>query len=207
MKIPIYNQEGKTDKSINLSKDWSDLEVSPDLIHQVVQVEKSNQRRPWAKTKDRSEVRGGGKKPWRQKGTGRARHGSNRSPIWQGGGITFGPNPKKNSHRKVNKKMKQLALIGILKEKMAKEAVVVIEKIELKEPKTNLLKKIIDNVFSDKQPSSLLLIADKVDKNLRLSSRNISFLNIANVNSLSPLKLLRPSKILITKNAFSQVVK
>ncbi len=111
MNISVYNQEGKEVGSTVLPKEIFGLEVSPDLVHQVVLSQTSNRRVAVAHTKDRSDVRGGGRKPWRQKGTGRARHGSRRSPIWKGGVVTFGPNKQRNFKKKINKEMRKKALL------------------------------------------------------------------------------------------------
>src|SRR6056297_2962801 len=108
--VQVYNQKGEKLKKKRLSSDIFDIDIDQNLVHLVVTALQSNKRHPFAHTKTRSEKRGGGRKPWRQKGTGRARHGSNRSPIWKGGGVTFGPTGKENFSKKINKKMKRKAL-------------------------------------------------------------------------------------------------
>jgi len=206
MKIPIYNLEGKTEQSISLPKEISELEVSPDLIHQVIRVEGLNQRRHWSDVKDRSEVRGGGRKPWRQKGTGRARHGSSRSPIWRGGGATFGPGKERVWSKKNNKKMKRIALMGILKEKLVKKDIVILEKFSIDKPKTSALIETLKKIIADKNPQSILLVVEKIDKTVQLAARNIKYLDFVDVNSIGPGSLIKPKKILITKEAFDQLI-
>ena len=128
MKADLYNQEGKKmDAEVLLPKEIFEVPLNSDLVYQVAVSQNSNRRQKTAKTKDRSEVRGGGKKPWRQKGTGRARHGSNRSPIWVGGGVTFGPNLEKNFKKIVPKKMRRKALFMVLSEKAKNNFIIVLE--------------------------------------------------------------------------------
>ncbi len=136
MKVKVYNQEGKEVGSAELPKEIFEVPMNADLVHQVAQAQFANMRIVHAHTKDRSEVRGGGKKPWRQKGTGRARHGSIRSPIWIGGGVTFGPTNKRNFKKKVNKKMKRKALFIALSSKAKDDEIILLDELKLKEPKT-----------------------------------------------------------------------
>lgn len=217
MLINIYNQEGGKIDQMKLPKENFEKKIKPDLIHQVVTVEQKNRRRPWAHTKNRSEARGGGRKPWRQKGTGRARHGSIRSPIWKGGGVTFGPRKDKSLRQNVNKKMKKRALAEILKEKIVKEDVFVLDKLTLKKPRTQELMKTIQKILAAKSPKkapsskrkvmSCLLVVEKIEKNLKLASRNIKKLSIEEARNVSPLTLLNFQKIILTKEAFHQLVK
>ena len=116
VKTKLYNLKGEENGDIKLNPEIFDVQVTPELIHQTVVAQMANHRENIAKTKDRSEVRGGGKKPWRQKGTGRARHGSSRSPIWKGGGVTFGPTANENYSKKLNKKMNLSIKLVNLKE-------------------------------------------------------------------------------------------
>lgn len=144
MKLPLYNIEGKELKKIDLSDKIFNLPWNGDLVHQVVTSILSNARNNVAHTKDRSDVSGGGKKPWRQKGTGRARHGSNRSPIWRGGGITFGPINEKNFVKKINKKMRTKALAVTLSQKIRDNELILLEPIKISEAKTVKAKEIIE---------------------------------------------------------------
>ncbi len=207
MSVSIYNQEGEKTGKFSLPKGFFEKKVNHDLIHQVIYVERSNQRHPWGHVKDRSEVRGGGKKPWRQKGTGRARHGSSRSPIWKGGGVTFGPNKKRKLHKNINKKMRRLALIDILKDKLTKEDVIVLKDgFSLDKPKTKTLLTIIKKILP-KEKSSCLLITERVDKNLSLATRNIKNINLTDICNISANALIAPKKVIITQNALEQLLK
>ena len=148
MLINIYNQEGKKTGQMKLPEEVFGKDFKPDLIHQVIIGMQSNKRQGTAHTKDRGEVRGGGKKPWKQKGTGRARHGSNRSPIWIGGGVTFGPTNEKNYKKVLPKKIRKAALLSILSAKAKDKDILVVEGIEIKEPKTKIIKPILDKLLS-----------------------------------------------------------
>ncbi len=207
MEVNTYNQIGEKIGEFNLPKSFFDKKINHDLIHQVIYVEKSNQRHPWAHVKDRSEVSGGGKKPWRQKGTGRARHGSNRSPIWKGGGVTFGPNKKRILHKNINKKMRRLALADILKDKLAKENVIILKDgFSMDKPKTKILLTSINKLLPKEKSSSCLLIIEGVNKNLSLAVRNIKNINLADVRNISAGTLISPKKIIITQNALEQLL-
>lgn len=150
MESKIYNIEGKEFGSINLPESIFGIPWNSDLVHQVIMSEMSNRRSPIAHTKTRGEVRGGGKKPWKQKGTGRARHGSTRSPIWVGGGVSHGPRNDKNFERKVNKKMRAKALLTALAKKYKDGEIIFIDAINFSEAKTKFAKKFIDSISSVK---------------------------------------------------------
>ncbi len=207
MEVNTYNQKGEKIGKFSLPKIFFEKKINHDLIHQVIYVERANQRHPWGHVKDRSEVRGGGRKPWRQKGTGRARHGSNRSPIWKGGGVTFGPNKKRNLHKNINKKMRRLALAEILKDKLAKENVVILKDgFSLDKPKTKIFSANMKKILPKEKPSSCLLIIKGVNKNLSLAIRNIKNISLADVRNVSADTLINPKKIIITQNAFKQLL-
>ena len=127
--VKVYNTEGQTSKTLELNEAVFAIPLKTSLINQVYQAIRANLRSPWADTKDKGEVRGGGKKPWKQKGTGRARHGSIRSPIWKGGGVTFGPLTDRNYKQKINKKMSRNAVIMALSEKVRSDEFVVLENL------------------------------------------------------------------------------
>ena len=127
--VDLYNLEGKKNGKLEVADKVFAAKLNPDLVHQVYVALEANARQPWADTKDKSEVRGGGKKPWKQKGTGRARHGSSRSPIWKGGGVTFGPLSIRNYKKKVNKKMNRQAVSMCLSDKLMQEKMFVLEQL------------------------------------------------------------------------------
>ncbi len=139
MKVTIYNQNKEKTEEIELPKEIFDVQMNADLVHQVVVSQMANRRKVIAHTKDRGDVRGGGKKPWRQKGTGRARHGSRRSPIWKGGGVTFGPTNERVYKKEIPKKMQRKALMMVLSAKIKSNSFLILDKINLKESKTKLM--------------------------------------------------------------------
>ncbi len=198
MKISVYNKKGKTEKKLDLPEDIFELNLNSDLIYQVVTSQQANRRQNSAHTKDRSEKRGGGRKPWRQKGTGRARHGSKRSPIWKGGGVTFGPRNERNYKKKINKKEKRKALFMALGAKKENDLLIVIEDLNIKEPKTKELS------FLNKLPckkESTLIAAGKVNENLLLSARNIPNLKIMEARNLNALDLLSYKYLILSKDS------
>jgi len=144
--VNLYNQEGKEIGKAELTSEIFDVKLNSNLVHQAVVAQTANKRQVLAHTKDRSEVRGGGKKPWRQKGTGRARHGSIRSPLWRGGGITFGPTNERNFSLKINKKAKRKALLMCLSDKAKNERIILVDNLELAEAKTKKFFQILLNL-------------------------------------------------------------
>ncbi len=198
MEATIYNTKGKETGKIQLSEEVFGLPWNADLVHQVATSMQSSARQPIAHAKDRGEVRGGGKKPWRQKGTGRARHGSIRSPLWVGGGVTHGPRKDKKYDRKVNKKAKVKALFTILSKKFKEGEILFVDSFSYATPKTAEAKSTL--VSLSKIKGFERLSTKKVNAAvLALSSKNVttekSFRNIANVRveearNLSPLDVL-----------------
>jgi large subunit ribosomal protein L4 len=203
MKAKLYNQEGKELKEIELPKELFELEVNVDLIHQVLLGSQSNKRQNSAKTKDRGEVSGGGKKPWRQKGTGRARHGSIRSPLWRGGGVTFGPSTEKNYKRKLNKKMRRKAVLQVLSAKAKENVVLFIDKLEIDKPNTKEIHKSFNNLFLKK--GSGLVVLPKMDKNLILSARNIEKTQTIQAKDLNVLDLLNKKFVLMPEESINVI--
>ena len=187
MKIPVYNKKGKTENKVDLTDEIFGLNINSDLIYQVVTSQQSNRRQNSAHTKDRSEKRGGGKKPWRQKGTGRARHGSIRSPIWRGGGVTFGPRNERNYKKKINKKERRKALFMGLSGKASSDLVIVLEDLSVDKPKTKELSFLSDLPCDD---GSILIAADKADENLLLAARNLPDVSVMEARNLNALDLL-----------------
>lgn len=188
MKYPLYDQKGKETGTTLLPKEIFDIKINPDLVHQVVVSQMANRRRVIAHTKDRSEVRGGGRKPWRQKGTGRARHGSRRSPIWRGGGITFGPTKDRVFKKKINKKMRRKALFMVLSAKAKEKLIVVLDDLKLEAPKTKEMAKILNKIITPK--SSALIALTKKDEKVLRAGRNIARTQIMEARNLNPLDMV-----------------
>lgn len=207
MKTLIYDAKGKQSGEINLPKEVFGLSWNGDLVHQVVVSQQSNTRIPIAHTKDRSEVRGGGRKPWRQKGTGRARHGSRRSPIWTGGGVTFGPRNDRNYTKKINKKMKTKALFTILSRKFKEGEIIFVDNISTEEPKTTKAKEILASLskvkgleyIENKKKNSALILLNERDLMTAKSFRNFGNVEVDEVRNINPVNALTYKYIIITK--------
>jgi len=196
----IYNQKGGKMGKIDLPSDIFGLEMNNDLVRQVVSAYLANKRKVIAHTKDRGEVSGGGKKPWRQKCTGRARHGSIRSPLWKGGGVTFGPTKERNFSKKINKKVKRKALFMSLSSKVRDKEIVLIDKIELDEVKTKKMLGIINNLkekIGKDLKKGVLIVQPGSDRNISLSSRNIQKTKVIRADNLNLLEVLSYKYLLI----------
>jgi len=178
------------------------VKVNPDLVHQVVVSQMANRRRVIAHTKSRAEVRGGGRKPWRQKGTGRARAGSIRSPIWRGGGVTFGPTKKRVFKKKINKKMKRKALLMVLSGKVKNNLLILLDKIKIDEPKTKLMAKILEKL---QVQGSCLIALPRMDKNLILAARNFPELETIQAKDLNALDVLNFKYLLLPKDSVKTI--
>ena len=183
-------------EKINLSDNCFGVDYKKTLVHQVITSYFSNARENYSSQKNRSDVRGGGKKPWRQKGTGRARAGTTRGPIWRGGGVTFASG-KRNFSEKINKKMYKVAMKSIMSELLRTDRVVAIDKIALKEIKTKEMHKILKKY----DLKSVLIVTNEIDEKLFLSARNIKDVGIATVDYFDPPLMLSYKKILIVKDA------
>ena len=183
-------------EKVNLSEKCFGVEYKKTLVHQVITSYFSNGRESYSSQKNRSDVRGGGKKPWKQKGTGRARAGTTRGPIWRGGGVTFASG-KRNYAEKINKKMYNGAMRSIMSELIRNDKVVAIDKIDLKEIKT----KTVSSLLKEHNLDSVLIITNKIDEKLFLSARNIKNVGIATVDYLDPPLMLSFKKVLILKDA------
>ncbi len=203
-----YNQEGKEVGKIELSDRVFGLPWNADLVNQVVLSLQSSARKPYAHTKGRGEVSGGGKKPWKQKGTGRARHGSSRSPIWKGGGITHGPRNDKDYTRKVNKKMKAKALFTILSRKVRDGEVIFLDKLALGEQKTKQASLMLSNLskmngmekLAYKTGSRAMITIPESNEMIVKSFRNIPSVTVAQVSELSPVEVLRYKYLVIANS-------
>lgn len=198
MTTDIYNKEAKVVGQIDLPERIFGRSWNPDLVHQALKVQEANKRTPAAHVKDRGEVSGGGKKPWRQKGTGRARHGSTRSPIWVGGGVTHGPTPERDFSLKLNQKMRQIAIFAILSQRLKEGEIKIVESFSIEKPKTNLLDRAVKQFFGEK-PSVLLVLT--APGNVPLASHNLERVKALDPKSLNVYDLLRYKQILIEKDA------
>ena len=202
MKTEIYSAKGTKVKDIELNKEVFGQKLNGPLIHQVVSAEMASARQGNASTKTRAQVRGGGIKPWRQKGTGRARAGSIRSPLWVGGGTTFGPQPKEYK-TKVPRKMYKAALRSILSAKAKDKEIKVIDKLDFKEPKTQAAAEVLEKLKIEKKST---VIIEKADDNIVKSFRNLEKINIVSVDKISPYVLLDNEVLVITKGALDKLI-
>ncbi len=201
----IYNQKGQESGKIKLPESVFGVSWNADLVHQVVTSMMSSARHPIAHTKTRGEVSGGGKKPWQQKGTGRARHGSTRSPIWVGGGIAHGPRNDKNFDRKVNKKAKSKALYTILSKKLRDGEILFVESLNFSTPKTKDAKDVIVSFskikgfekFSTKPKNVALIAIDKKATVLTKSLENLGNLSVEELRTINPVSLMNHKYLVI----------
>lgn len=205
METKVYNKEGKEVSTIALPEAVFGLPWNGDLVHQVIVSMKTAARTPLAHTKDRSEVRGGGKKPWRQKGTGRARHGSSRSPIWRGGGITFGPRNEINFDRKVNRKMKIKALNTILSQKMRDGEIIFVDTLKMSEPKTKVAKDIMgaiakgskQEMLVNKKRNAAYIATGETMADTRKSFANFSNVQFDEIRNINPVDIAKYKYVII----------
>ena len=199
--LTVHNINGENVGEVSLKDNIFNTKINKYLVHQVIKYYLANRRRGTASTKNRSEVRGGGAKPWKQKGTGRARAGTNRSPIWVGGGTVFGPAPRDYSFS-LPKKMKVAALKSALSDKLENKEIIIIDELLLKENKTSEMVKILKNLQAFKKP---LIITEKEDNVVVLSVRNIKGAKVIPVSKLNTYDLVNQGKIIITKKALQQI--
>lgn len=208
MEFPLYNQSAENIGTVTLPDGVFAVPSNNDLLHQAVSSQMSNKRQVIAHAKTRAEVRGGGKKPWRQKGTGRARHGSIRSPIWKGGGVTFGPTKERNFKKKINKKMAQKAVMVALSEKARSGSIFVVDHITLNIPKTKEAAAIMKKFKNQLNVSgSMLIVSPATDKSLNRSIGNIQGLSAVEARNLNPLEILSYKNLMILKDAIEALTK
>ncbi|HHY41607.1 MAG TPA: 50S ribosomal protein L4 [Thermoanaerobacterales bacterium] len=200
-KVALYNIQGERIGEVELSDDVFGAEVRPDIMHRAVVNYLANQRLGTASTLTRAEVSGGGRKPWRQKGTGRARHGSIRSPLWRKGGIVFGPKPR-SFKTTMPKKLKRLALKSALSAKTRDNELILLDSLTMEAPKTKQMVTILANLKANKK--SLIVMADKND-NVVKSARNIPGVKTAYVNTLNVYDILNHDFLIMTKEAAQRV--
>lgn len=213
MEVKLFNQSGEELGKADLPDRIFGVEINPDLIHQAVVVQSANERRPLAHAKGRGEVRGGGKKPWRQKGTGRARHGSIRSPIWKGGGVTHGPTKEKVYSKKINKKAKRKALFMALSSKVKAGRLVVLDSVSLAEAKTKNLKEVLEKISANldsykktkKMRDSILMVQPGSDKNLIRAAKNLAFAKLVRADNLNVAEVLEKKYLVMLKEAIPAI--
>ena len=199
MELNIATLEGGSAGKVQVSEATFGRAFNEDLVHQAVTAYLSGGRQGSRAQKNRSDVRGGGRKPWKQKGSGRARAGSTRSPIWRTGGVTFAARPQDHS-QKLNRKMYRAALQSILSELARQDRLVIVENIQLEQPKTKLLQQKLSALNLD----SVLIISDEIGENLYLSARNLPNVDVRDVSGADPVSLVRFDKVLITVSAMKK---
>ena len=198
--VSVLNMEGKEVGSMELNDAVFGVEINEHLVHQDVVLQLANNRQGTQKAKTRSEVSGGGRKPWRQKGTGHARQGSTRAPQWTGGGVVFAPVPRDYSF-KMNKKEKRAALKSVLTSKVQENKFIVLDELKLAEVKTKEMKKVLDNL---KVNNALVIIGDD-SENVALSARNIAGVQTASVNTINVFDMLKYNTIIATKSSVASI--
>jgi len=201
MKLSVMNSaDGKSKSEIEISEATFGVEFNEPLVHQVVVAYRNNGRSGTRKQKTRSEVRGGGRKPWNQKGTGQARAGTIRSPLWRGGGKTFPSSPDENFTNKVNRKMHRAALRAILSELVRQDRLVAVDTFTMDVPKTQaLIEKLARFGTAD-----VLIVTDTLDHNLGLSARNLHLVDVCDVSGVDPVTLVRHEKVIMTVPALKR---
>lgn len=200
-KVSVYNMEGQAVGEIELSDTVFGAAVNEPLLHEAVVIYLNNQRQGTASTKTRAEVRGGGRKPWRQKGTGRARHGSIRSPIWVGGGVTFAPKPR-DYRKALPKKARRAALRSALSAKVNEGNLIVLDELTLPEPKTKEMATLLSRFPEHRKP--LIVLAER-DRNVELSARNLPRTRTTQARDINVYQLLYHDKVLVTRDAVAML--
>ena len=199
-KVAVYNMEGKEVDSVELNDSIFGVEINEHLVHMAVLQQLANNRQGTQKAKTRSEVRGGGRKPWRQKGTGHARQGSTRSPQWTGGGVVFAPVPRDYSF-KLNKKEKRAALKSALTSRVAENKFVVVDELKFDEIKTKKFAEVLKNL----QVEKALVVLNDMDKNVIKSAANIPTVKTAQTNELNVFDVLKYDTVVVTKSAVATI--
>ena len=199
-KVAVYNMEGKEVGSMDLNDAVFGVEVNEHLVHMAVLQQLANNRRGTQKAKTRSEVRGGGRKPWRQKGTGHARQGSIRAPQWKGGGVVFAPVPRDYSF-KLNKKEKRAALKSVLTSRVQENKFIVVDELKMDEIKTKTFKGVLDNLNAEKA----LVVLNDMDANVIASAKNIPTVKTTQTNELNVFDVLKYNTVVVTKDAVATI--
>lgn len=201
--VTVYNLRGEKIGEERLNPKIFAIPFNDALVHQVIVAQQASGRQVLAHTKDRGEVRGGGRKPWRQKGTGRARHGSIRSPLWAGGGVTFGPRKNRNFAKRINKKMRDSALKMVLSDKARNGKLIVIDVWDLGEPKTKKLNAALQTLPS--KMSKATLVTELANKDVIVASRNLPYAVSLGIGSLNVVDLLRHEYLIIPKKLLTTI--
>lgn len=210
----IYSQKGETVGTIALSPKVFGVPFNANLVHDVVTAMQGNARANTAHTKNRGEVRGGGKKPWQQKGTGRARHGSSRSPIWSGGGVAHGPRNDRDYTRKINKNVRAKALACVLGQKLSEEGLIFVDTLTFADPKAKDARAFIaalghiagKETITTKKANAALVIIPERDENTELSFRNFGNMKVVHIKDVNPVELLTYKFVIVAKPEESQKV-
>ncbi len=205
LEAKVYSAAGKEVSKLSLPEAVFGAKRNTDLVHQVVSAMRGNARAGTAHTKNRGEVRGGGRKPWKQKGTGRARHGSTRSPIWKGGGVTHGPRAEKDYTRSINKKMRVGALYAVLSEKFRAGEILFVEKLDLKDAKTKSGAKVVSALakisgferLAGKKKTALVALPGKDEENRR-ALRNLGVVELVSIKDINPVDVLDTRYLIVT---------
>ncbi|MFC1757067.1 50S ribosomal protein L4 [Patescibacteria group bacterium] len=221
MDLKVYDQKGKESGKVRVSADIFDVPWNADLVHQIVVSMQANRRTPIAHAKTRADVRGGGAKPWRQKGTGRARHGSSRSPIWVGGGVTHGPLKDKNYKKKINKKMKKKALCAVLSQKLRDGEILILDSLKLSSPseagrpKTKEAHGIISGLgiikgfekLTTKRKNRAEILINENDKETKRAFKNLPGILVEEARNVNPLDILNYKHLIFTKDSIKSIDK
>lgn len=198
--VAVYNMEGKEVGKMDLNDAVFGVEINEHLVHMAVVQNLANKRQGTQKAKTRSEVSGGGRKPWRQKGTGHARQGSTRAPQWKGGGVVFAPTPRDYSF-KLNKKEKRAALKSVLTSRVQDNKLIVLDELKFDAIKTKDFKKVMDNLKVDKA----MVVIDGQDENVILSARNLPTVNTAVAENINVYDILKGDTLVLTKDAVAKI--
>lgn len=200
-KVTVYDMSGKQVGELELADKVFGVEPNEAVLHDAVVMQQASMRRGTHAVKNRSAVSGGGRKPWRQKGTGRARQGSIRSPQWVGGGVVFGPTPRSYAY-KLPKKVRRLAIKSALSSKVKEKELVVLDQLQLKQPKTREFVKVLTNLGVEKKA---LVVTDSLDQNVTLAVRNLPNVKLIHADGVNVLDVLNHDKVIITRGAASRV--
>lgn len=217
MEVKVYSQDGKETGKIALPEAVFNVAWNADLVHEVVVSMRSNARAGTADTKGRGEVRGGGKKPWKQKGTGRARHGSRRSPIWKGGGVAHGPLAEKDYSKKINRNARAKALAAVFSKKHAEGEIIFVDTFNFAEPKTKLAKDVIvslagikgNEYLKSKRKNNALVVLPARNESVEKSFQNFGNIGLSHAKDINPVELLTYKYVIVTepKEAFETLLR